>query len=938
MKNKFEEIKLFIKNFNPAAICLQETFLLKDDKISFKNYTIYHYPASDANGKAGGGSMIMVRNDVAHTEIEIDSPLQAVAVTVSMQKKLNLCSVYIPPSRSLDIRELDNLYNQLPGYNVILGDFNAHNLLWGCKANSPKGDIVETFVSNNNLCILNDKSQTYLHPATGSTSAIDLTLVHPLLYIDFSWEVSDDLCGSDHFPIFISTNCDTPGNSSQSFKLNRANWGDFTNLCREQINPEVCDTLFNMSDFTQILQAIAEETIPKSKNKPTRIFYPWFNEQCKEAIKHRKKALLHFKRNPIGQNLYLFKIAAAKARRTIRQAKRDSWREYVSKLNNRTPIGQTWNIVRKISGKYKTTPLKYLNAKNNSQATTPFDIANTLGESFQENSSSQHYSPTFQKYKTKTERHKINFKSSNSEDYNKNFTIKELNSAIEIAKDTASGPDEIHYQMLKHLPECSRSVLLAIYNNIFTSKQFPTGWRDAIVIPIQKPGKDHTNPQNYRPIALTSCLCKIFERLLNTRLVYYLERHSLITELQAGFRKNRSTEDQLVRFETLLRESFLRKEHVVSVFFDLEKAYDTTWTYGILQDLFNMGLRGHLPIFIENFLRDRKFKVRVGSDLSDSFNQEVGVPQGSILSPTLFSIKINNIVKCLRTGIDASLYVDDFLISYHSRSMPAIERKLQGCLNKLEKWCEENGFKFSPTKTVCVHFCQRRGLHPDPSLILNGTQIPVVPQVKFLGVWFDRKLNFKYHIDFLKAKCLRALNLLRVVSKLDWGGDRHVLLRIYRSLIRSKLDYGCSIYGSARKSYLKKLDPIANQGLRLCLGAFRTSPVESLQAEAHEPPLSLRRERLSLLYSLRVGSNPKNPTYNSIFRPELENLFEAKPNAIPTFGIRVKPQLHEIGFNINQIEPITTSKVPPWMIQTPSIIFNLAQNKKSQTSPELYQS
>ena len=212
-------------------------------------------------------------------------------------------------------------------------------------------------------------------------------------------------------------------------------------------------------------------------------------------------------------------------------------------------------------------------------------------------------------------------------------------------------------------------------------------------------------------------------------------------------------------------------------------------------------------------------------------------------------------------------------------------------------------------------------------------------QVDF-NIYFGKLyiVNLDYHIDFLKAKCLRALNLLRVVSKLDWGGDRHVLLRIYRSLIRSKLDYGCSIYGSARKSYLKKLDPIANQGLRLCLGAFRTSPVESLQAEAHEPPLSLRRERLSLLYSLRVSSNPKNPTYNSIFRPELENLFEAKPNAIPTFGIRVKPQLHEIGFNINQIEPITTPKVPPWMIQTPSIIFNLTQNKKSQTSPELYQS
>ena len=106
-----------------------------------------------------------------------------------------------------------------------------------------------------------------------------------------------------------------------------------------------------------------------------------------------------------------------------------------------------------------------------------------------------------------------------------------------------------------------------------------------------------------------------------------------------------------------------KKEHCVAIFFYLEKAYDTKWKYGIMKDLHDIGLRGRLPNFISNFLSDRYFNVRIGSTLSDTFEQEQGVPQGSILSPTLFNIKINNIVKCVN-GTDSSLYVDDFGIFY----------------------------------------------------------------------------------------------------------------------------------------------------------------------------------------------------------------------------------------------------------------------------------
>ena len=148
------------------------------------------------------------------------------------------------------------------------------------------------------------------------------------------------------------------------------------------------------------------------------------------------------------------------------------------------------------------------------------------------------------------------------------------------------------------------------------------------------------------------------------------------------------------------------------------------------------------------------------------------------------------------------------------------------------------------------------------------TPIKVVREAKFLGVIFDTKLTFKNHIQYLKTYCQKALDILRVVEHTDWGADRIVLLSLYRSLVRSELDYGCIVYGSARRSILKQLDPIHHQGLRIALGAFRTSPAQSLYIEAHELSLTTRRLKFSLNYVLKLKSlpivaflNPKTPNY-----------------------------------------------------------------------------
>ena len=128
---------------------------------------------------------------------------------------------------------------------------------------------------------------------------------------------------------------------------------------------------------------------------------------------------------------------------------------------------------------------------------------------------------------------------------------------------------------------------------------------------------------NYRPIELTSCICITMERMINDRLVWFLESNNLISGNQAGFRKNYSTYDHLVRLESFIHDAFvIKKEHCVTIFFDLEKAYDTTWKYCIMKDLHDIGLRGRLPNFVLNFLSDRSFYVRIGSTLSDTFEQE----------------------------------------------------------------------------------------------------------------------------------------------------------------------------------------------------------------------------------------------------------------------------------------------------------------------------
>ncbi|GBN61686.1 putative RNA-directed DNA polymerase from transposon X-element [Araneus ventricosus] len=343
---------------------------------------------------------------------------------------------------------------------------------------------------------------------------------------------------------------------------------------------------------------------------------------------------------------------------------------------------QLWKKFKAANGIYREFSFPILNTGNVTHS-APLDIANTLGHAFAQVSATDSYGPDFVAIKNRAERSPLRFTALSTLPYNSEFRIFELETALSRTHDTSPGPDGITYNMLRHLNTTSLSHLLFLFNRIWTEQKYPLQWHGAIVIPILKPGKDPSNPLHYRPIALTSCLCKTFERMVNARLVFELEKQGCISPLQSGFRRDRSTFDNLVLLETQIRNACVRRNHLVSIFFDIEKSYDRTWRYGILLTLFNFGFRGNLPIFLRNFLSHRTFRVPMGNFYSNHFMQSEGVPQGSVLSVTLFTFHLSQILHHLPSSVHGNLYVDDLQISCQGSNMTLIERQLQNEVNKL---------------------------------------------------------------------------------------------------------------------------------------------------------------------------------------------------------------------------------------------------------------
>ena len=933
-----EDFKLILNEYNPYIICIQETKFKYDHKPILNNYKPFYHNVY-SNTVAKGGVITFVNNNFDCEEILLNSNIQAVAVKVYYPIEFIICNIYLPGSEQIPSNELLNIISQFNLPYMLLGDFNSHNILWGSNHTDNRGTKIEKFIEDHELNIMNSGAPTHFSFGYKTTSAIDLTLISPILDTFFGWYIDDDLHSSDHYPIIINVIHDKMNKErKRKWIIKKADW--------ENYDKELKIKSLNFANVNEheiyiknrILDA-ALKSIPISSTKPLKKTVPWWNEEIHNLIKLRKHKLRRYQQT-LNLNYYReFLIAKYQSRKLVRKLKKETWQEFVQTINVNTPSSKVYGKIRQISGKYKNNSITSLLADGNLITDTK-EICEKVAESFVKASSTNNYTNEFQQYKMIQEQNMpIIPEDNNNEDYNDKFTINEMESALNLCKGSSPGPDTIQYEMIKNMNQKSKKELLKLYNKIYLERDFPENWRSALLVPILKNGKDPKSTKNYRPIALTNCLCKVMERMINKRVIWWMETQDKFNVYQSGFRKNRSTADNICFLESEMMEAFSNQEYLTSIFFDLEKAYDATWRQLVISETIASGLKGNVVHFIKNFLNERNVQISVGPHLSESKILENGIPQGSVLSVTLFIITINKVFSCIQSPVKSIMYADDLVIFVASKNIKEIQQKLQCTLNKLTKWCETTGFKFSKEKTNAMIFTRKRKLFQNPSLFLSGTKINFVDKYKFLGVTFDKKLKWTHHIKEVKAKATRNLNIIKILSHSRFGSDRKTLLKIHKTMVLPILDYGNLVYATANKNTLSTINTVHNTGVRLATGAFRTSPIDSVMADGEQTTLQIRREKQVLTYATKILSSEKHPLYKHFQNQQKYTKFKTKKLNYQPFYVRAKTAILENNiYNNIKIEKQKFHKLPPWKNRNIKINVSLSQHIKSVTNKTIFMS
>lgn len=488
------------------------------------------------------------------------------------------------------------------------------------------------------------------------------------------WQTIPDTCSSDHLPIIISV----PGWSHTTARrgkwlYDRADWALYERIKADSIHP---DEEWDVERLTEKIISAAIKCIPRSSGQTGPKAVAWWCPEVKEAIKRRRKCLRALKRTKASDPkrstaLSSFQESRAAARKAIKTAKQKSWEEFVAKISPNSTTTELWRTVNTLRGRRQHRPIVLKQKEGFTD--NPSETADILAKHFSERSSTTNYPPLFQKRKEKIEQQSIDLSPNTNDLYNCDITLNELLWALDKGQSVLTGPDMIGYPMLRHLPLSVKTTLLEVLNKVWCSGIFPTCWRTATIVPILKPNCKTFEPDDFRPISLISCFAKLLERIVNRRLITELESSGRLDKRQHAFRSGRSTDTYLAELERSLPAT---DEHSLLVSLDLSKAYDTTWRHGILRTLKSWRIRGRMLNLLQSFLDERMFQVCVGGHLSRTHRLENGVPQGSILSVTLFLVAIQPIFKAVPKGVEILLYADDILLVVKGRKTEKLHRKM----------------------------------------------------------------------------------------------------------------------------------------------------------------------------------------------------------------------------------------------------------------------
>ena len=941
-----------LKNFlaSPQAdvdiLCLEETFLKKGNRITLPGY---HIIRKDREDTTKGGLMIAVRESINYVVLEDIATHSYEQHGVKIKTKngnIFIINGYSSPDKTPVKSELDKMF--LKGPTIITGDYNAKHPLWGSKHSNKTGDLFEQLMDHHNYAVINTGCATR-QDYSGNMSHLDTTFASTDLAMKCSWTVLNDSLGSDHLPTVtaVGESLDMETTFQPRFLMDTADWSKFKEQCRHYLTPNIIshDSVSSGKQLTEAIINAADSSIkqtqPPRKGARHRKRLPYWNEEIKNAVKARNQARNRMNKTKNPEDCNNYRRLKGQCQQTIKSTAKQHWQTYCSTLTNSTKLSTVWKQARQMNGISSTRTIPTLTA-NGTEVTGNMEKAELFADTFSQVSSNSNNTAEFRQCKAATlqqYRHLL-ADDSGSQDttaINSQFMLYELEIAIRKAKKNSTpGEDRITYEMLQHLPKCSKQALLKYYNNIWSSGDIPSNFKHSIITPILKVNKNQHDPSSYRPICLTSTVGKIMERLVTDRLAYYLEKNHLITNVQTGFRKGRSTIDQIIRLQDEIHRNIHNGRFTLGVFIDFQRAFDMLWKDGVLIKLKEMGISGNTFHWINSFLSDRTIQVKVGHALSTIRCLDNGSPQGSPLSPLLFLVAINDLPQSV-TDLETSLFADDSAIfkSARKKQLNQTADLVQRNLEAISQWCNKWGFRISTEKTVIVLFSKdstlKNKLKP---IYVEGKQIKVEKAVKFLGVYLDDRLTWKQHIDYIVKKCKARLNLMRSISGSSWGASKSSLMTIYRALIRSVMDYGAIAYDTATEAQKRRLDTIQYQALRIATGAMTSTSLAALQVESGETPLQLRRLEQQIKYGIMVKTIQDHPATKVINTDWKVDRGRFKPGTKP-----LVTKVEEFFTKHNQhYEAPKPHSQPPWTLQQPSVDIKLADIIKKSDPDHLIKS
>jgi hypothetical protein len=386
-----------------------------------------------------------------------------------------------------------------------------------------------------------------------------------------------------------------------------------------------------------------------------------------------------------------------------------------------------------------------------------------------------------------------------------------LKTLLSLNTNTATGPDKIPNILFKKCAHQLAHPLSKLFKQSLNTGEFPQSWKSASVTPIFKNGLK-LDPNSYRPISLLPCISKIFEIIVNDQLMTHLETNKLLSPYQFGFRRNRSTCDLLTILSQLWTNALDNMHEIIVITLDIIKAFDKVWHERLLYKLSTFGIEGKLYNWLNSYLSSRSQFVTINGYSSQSYPITAGVPQGSVLGPTLFLLFINDLPSACANPI--YLFADDstlFKIIKKSDSIELYRQSIQQDLNALENWATVNRAGFNTKKCEAFLISRKTSPTPVPLFTINNAVVPNVDKIKLLGLHIDSKLLFTEHITNLAISASRALG-----SLIRSGRYLNIRLRamLYKTLVRSRLEYASPIWGSSSQKYLIELDKVQNRALK----------------------------------------------------------------------------------------------------------------------------